>query len=262
MATLLICVVGLVDTCLSLVDTCLPYESWHIWMSHGTHMNESWHIWLSHGTHMNESWHMSTTTLSYVGRIHNCLSHSYVTSLIHTCHDPFICDRTHSCVTWLMRMCNDKFLWMRPAWWHMEESLHIWMSHGTYESWHIRMNHMCHDSCIYVPWLMHICAMTHAYTCQDFLVSLPCPSYTRILYTCQELEPAAQATVLPTRTHAHTHTRTHAHPHAHRHTHTRAYIHTHIRILYRSRTGKLGRHLYRFLSFSHTYTQPNTRTHM
>ena len=37
----------------------------HIWMSHGTHMNESWHtyVWvmahisMSHGTHMNESWH-------------------------------------------------------------------------------------------------------------------------------------------------------------------------------------------------------------
>jgi len=35
----------------------------HIWMSHGTHMNESWHpyewvmapIWMSHGTHINEA---------------------------------------------------------------------------------------------------------------------------------------------------------------------------------------------------------------
>jgi len=37
----------------------------HIWMSHGTHMNELWHtyewvisnIWMSHSTHMNESCH-------------------------------------------------------------------------------------------------------------------------------------------------------------------------------------------------------------
>jgi len=38
----------------------------HVWMSHGTHLNESWHtcewvmahIWMSHGTHVNESWHL------------------------------------------------------------------------------------------------------------------------------------------------------------------------------------------------------------
>jgi len=54
-------------------------ESWHIWMSHGTHkwimahMNESWHKYMSHGkyewvmAHMNESWHIWVNHGTYEG---------------------------------------------------------------------------------------------------------------------------------------------------------------------------------------------------
>jgi len=64
------------ESCHLVVDTfCIPFYGWvmaHMWMSHGTHMNESWHtyewivspssryilysiLWMSHGTHVNES---------------------------------------------------------------------------------------------------------------------------------------------------------------------------------------------------------------
>jgi len=44
----------------------------HIWLSHGTPMNETWHTyewfmaheWMIHCTHMNESWHRSCTHMN------------------------------------------------------------------------------------------------------------------------------------------------------------------------------------------------------
>ena len=65
-------------------EPCLTYEwvmsqyVWvmaHIWMSHGTHMNQprhtyEWlmsHIWMSHGTHMNESCHTCECVIGHNG---------------------------------------------------------------------------------------------------------------------------------------------------------------------------------------------------
>jgi len=77
-----------------------------------------------------------------------------VTRLIHMCHDSLICAMTHSHVQY--DSCTD---FMHPARsneschirmtrvTHVNESWHMWMSHGTCESamWHV--NESCHASC-------------------------------------------------------------------------------------------------------------------
>jgi len=104
-------------------------ESWHTWMSHGTHewvmthMKQSWHTWMSHGTHqsvmthMNESWH---------------------TWMSHGTHE------------WVMT--------------HMNESWHTWMSHDTHKRWvtshTLRGIHGYREGCCNLRTVVVICIIT------------------------------------------------------------------------------------------------------
>ena len=64
------------------IYVCVQTHTWitHIWMSHGTRMNESWHtyewvmahVWMSHGTRMNESWHTYEWVMSPRPESHRC----------------------------------------------------------------------------------------------------------------------------------------------------------------------------------------------
>jgi len=93
-------------------------ESWHTWMSHGTHksvmtrMNESWHTWMSHGTHewvmarINQSWH---------------------TWISHGTHEWVMTRMNKSWHTWISHGTHKSVMT------RMNESWHTWMSHGTHE---------------------------------------------------------------------------------------------------------------------------------
>jgi len=127
------------------------HETWHIceWVVA--------HIWMSHGTYMNESAHKTGHDSLYMmywsasTRIVSCfictMTHSYM------CHDSFITDNMIHFV-WCIGM-------------HPLESCPV-----LYVPWLIHIcamthSYMCHDSFIYVPCLIHICAMTHSYMCHD-----------------------------------------------------------------------------------------------
>jgi len=99
-------------------------------------------ISLSHSTHMNESWHICEG--GKVQRWADLLMHWSVS-------------------------------------WHTYEWViaHTWMSHGAYmnESWHTYkwvishiwmregFSFVCHNSCIYAPWHIHVSSMTHTRLC-------------------------------------------------------------------------------------------------
>ena len=115
--------------------------------------------------------------------------HSFVTWLIHASHDSFICDVTHSYVTWLIHLWHDSFICdMTHS--YVTWLIHLWhvsfirdMAHS-YVTWLI---HMWHDSFIcdmthsYVTWLIHtwhdsfICDMTHSYV--TWLIHMWCDSF-------------------------------------------------------------------------------------
>jgi len=70
------------------------------------------------------------------------------------------CSTTHSCVFKDSSMNVRRFTRLYVPW-----LTHICaMSHS----------YICNDSLIYVPWLTHICARTHSYTCRDSLIYVPC----------------------------------------------------------------------------------------
>jgi len=122
-------------------------ESWHTWMSHGTHesvthilhydtyMNksENTHEEMSHGTHewvmahMNESWH------TWMSDTHYILWHTYERVVPH--------------------------LWRKESW-------HTWMSHV---SWLIHVwCMMSYDSFIYNEYIiLYVCNMTHLHVWHD-----------------------------------------------------------------------------------------------
>jgi len=118
-------------------------------------------------------------------RIHMCyMPHSYVRQDVFIC-----CDMTHSYV-WhdcglrdLEMQCTAHFLahgtHMNESWHTCEwVTAHIWGSHNTGNT----------SSC--VPWLIHMCAMTHPYVCRDsFMCAMThpyvCHDVAHCLYVCQ-----------------------------------------------------------------------------
>ena len=93
----------------------------HLWMSHGTHMNESLHtyegvmahIWMSHSTHMNESWythmngswHTYTWVMSQVWMRHG-------TRMNESCHE-YECVMAH---VWMSHVTNMIASWHTYEW--------------------------------------------------------------------------------------------------------------------------------------------------
>jgi len=41
---------------------------------------------------------------------------------------------------------------------------------------HFSDSYVCHDSFMCVPWLIHMCAITHSYVCHDSFICVPCNS--------------------------------------------------------------------------------------
>jgi len=108
----------------------------HICMSRG--MSDA--LSMSHATHTNESWHIYGWVMAHI-----CMSRGM--------SDALSMSRVayHECV----------------------------MSHTMNETCHTRTRHVTHvktlhiASFIRVPWLIHMCAMTHLYMCPDSFVCVP-----------------------------------------------------------------------------------------
>jgi len=145
----------------------------HIWMRHGTHMNESchtyeWdmaHIWTSHVTHMNETWHTYEWVLPHIWMRHG----THMIESYHTyerdCHS-FICVTRHpdcivshmwmSLVTHTHRMIHIQ-TWMRVSFIHMCDTTRLYVGHDSFTCVtrfiqfmsHIWMNRVTHvnESC-------------------------------------------------------------------------------------------------------------------
>jgi len=159
------CVMWRIHIC-DMIHSCVRHDTsicltWLIHMCDRTHP----YIWgikiicdMTHSyvTQLIHSWHDAFICVTW--RIHIwhvafvCdMTHSYVTRRIHMWHDSFICDMTHSYVTWLNYMWHDSF------------TRNISRSHVT-----------C--ICVYVTWLTHMwhdsitCDMTHLHA--TFLVHM------------------------------------------------------------------------------------------
>ena len=153
------------------------------WMSHGT--------WVSHGTWMS---HGSQTYGACA-----TISHSVDESWHMSCSYEWV--MAHKCMTHVL---DEKSWHMNESWhmsesWHMNESWHTnswqmcWVrnrgisvrTRGPFathsvmnESWHTNVWHICHDSStipwrICVPWLVHMCDMTHSHVCHDPCIRVP-----------------------------------------------------------------------------------------
>jgi len=127
----------------------------HIWMSmshirtsHVTHVNIIWMMRMRHSMHMNEY-----STHSYM---------SHVTHMNESCHT----------YEWVMSHMNESchtYEWVMS---HMNESCH------TYEF-------VWHDLIVRVPWLIHMCDMTHSYVCHDSFICVPWLTYKCVLHASQ-----------------------------------------------------------------------------
>jgi len=119
---------------------------------------------MSHDTHiMNESRDIHKWVMAHI-----CTSHgTCMNELCHMWHDSMMW-----CITYLCRTCN-------AAPWFMEMCA-PWLIH----KWAITHIYMCHDSFIYVPWLIDVmydiplphmkhCTMTHSYMCRDSFIYVP-----------------------------------------------------------------------------------------
>ena len=129
----------------------------HVWMSHGTYLNESchtfaWvmsHIWMSHVTLMNESWHTSRAQLLQIS------------------HDTHMIESWHTLLTsccnvygWDMSPVNEscqKFEW----------TCHVWMSHVTNM---IKSCHACESRCAHAT-LMDESVMNESWHTYEWVMS-------------------------------------------------------------------------------------------
>jgi len=120
----------------------------HIWMSHGTHVNESchtceWvmaHIWMSHGTHVNASRHTCAEVMVHIRMSHGThMNESWYTYKWVMAH--------------ILVEVETRNLWVMA---------HIWMSHGSHvnASWHTCecvTAHMCRSHGAYTNESWHTC---------------------------------------------------------------------------------------------------------
>jgi len=118
----------------------------HIWMSHVTYMNEScqiheWvmtHIWLRHEPWLSHLWHVTYTNESSF-MWHKCV-------IIYV-----ICD-----VTFVTQMEKLSHTWI-----YVTPLVNLCHTGGQRESPNMTQSYICHDSSMYLAWLIHICDMTH-----------------------------------------------------------------------------------------------------
>jgi len=140
-----------------IVNIVMRHDSFTRDMTHHElfHMNESCHKWglsiLSWDmTHLHVTW-LITNCFIWMSHVTNeyrqCCqysfydtSHSYVTWLIHTWHDSFIC------LAWLILMWDDSFIWI-SSWCKKYE----WVTNES-----CRISHARHLTHSYVTWLMHM----------------------------------------------------------------------------------------------------------
>jgi len=130
------------------------YAISHMWMSHGTHMNESWHtyewviahIWMSHGTHTDGSCHNESCHILMRHANMNVSCLIWMTHVTYTCHVSYerLMSRINESCHVLMSHVNVdvshvnescQYEWVMS---HMDDLCHvymsclIWMSHVTY----------------------------------------------------------------------------------------------------------------------------------
>jgi len=160
------------DSCMCVTWLIHVWDLTHLFVWHDSLMCVTWLIRVCDMTH-SYVWHDSFMCVTWLIQMcdmtHCCVWHESlmcVTWHIHVCnmthsHDVFTCDTTHSCVRyWLVHMRHARL--MCVTW-----RIHMSNMRSWHVTWHV---HVCAITCSHATGLIDVCGMTRWCECHDSLI--------------------------------------------------------------------------------------------